>query len=284
MIGDMLNSTPWLPTDPMILQGIIAQLHKQLDEQMAARQHERAHHVATLEQQRQRIDQLLEYIELLRRKRFGPSADRVPDAQLKLFDEAELEALIGELEAQLPAAAPPPPPKDTIPDPTLPPKRQPVRRPLPAHLPRVERILDLSADEQAALGADWTFIGYDTSEQLAVIFAHLPTAKTPAAIAALLPHNLKLDDLKREGSILYCPDVYVVRKTPAHSARLLHRRRPAPATAPRSAADRSPVPPCRISGLVEPGAIFAGATGAAKDLIRRTLTLQGWTMDDQTAR
>ena len=169
MIGDMLNSTPLPPTDPMILQGIIAQLHKQLDEQMAARQHERAHHVATLEQQRQRIDQLLEYIELLRRKRFGPSADRVPDAQLKLFDEAELEALIGELEAQLPAAAPPPPPKDTIPDPTLPPKRQPVRRPLPAHLPRVERILDLSADEKAALGADWTFIGYDTSEQLAVI-------------------------------------------------------------------------------------------------------------------
>ncbi len=169
MIGDMLNSTPLPPTDPMILQGIIAQLHKQLDEQMAAMQHERAHHVATLEQQRQRIDQLLEYIELLRRKRFGPSADRVPDAQLKLFDEAELEALIGELEAQLPAAAPPPPPKDTIPDPTLPPKRQPVRRPLPAHLPRVERILDLSADEKAALGADWTFIGYDTSEQLAVI-------------------------------------------------------------------------------------------------------------------
>ena len=34
------------------------------------------------------------------------------------------------------------------------------------------------------------------------LFEHLPTAKTPEAIAALLPHNLKLDDLKREGSIL----------------------------------------------------------------------------------
>jgi transposase len=167
MIGAMLNSAPLTPSDPMILQGIIAQLHTQLDEHVAAMQRERAHHAATLEQQRQRIDQLLEYIELLRRKRFGPSTDRVPDAQLKLFDEAELEALIGELEAQLPAAAPPPP--DPTPDPTPPPKRPPVRRPLPEHLPRVERILDLSADEKAALGADWTFIGYDTSEQLAII-------------------------------------------------------------------------------------------------------------------
>ena len=167
MIGVMLNSVPLPPSDPMILQGIIAQLHTQLDEHLAAMQRERAHHATILEQQRQRIDQLLEYIELLRRKRFGPSADRVPDAQLKLFDEAELEALIGELEAQLPPAAPPP--QDTTPDPTRPPKRQPVRRPLPEHLPRVERILDLSADEKTALGTDWTFIGYDTSEQLAVI-------------------------------------------------------------------------------------------------------------------
>ncbi|MEN9544370.1 MAG: hypothetical protein RLZZ598_1203, partial [Pseudomonadota bacterium] len=167
MIGAMLNSIPLPPTDPTILHGIIAQLREQLDEHVAAMQRERAHHAATLEQQRQRIDQLLEYIELLRRKRFGPRADRVPDAQLKLFDEAELEALIGELEAQLPAAAAAP--KDTTPDPTTAPKRQPVRRPLPAQLPRVERILDLSADEKATLGADWTFIGYDTSEQLAVI-------------------------------------------------------------------------------------------------------------------
>jgi transposase len=34
------------------------------------------------------------------------------------------------------------------------------------------------------------------------LFEHLPTAKTAEAIAALLPHNLKLDDLKRDGAIL----------------------------------------------------------------------------------
>ena len=61
-----------------------------------------------LQRHEQRIEQLLETIELLRRKRFGASADRVPDEQLKLFDEAELEALIAELEAerrQVPARA-----------------------------------------------------------------------------------------------------------------------------------------------------------------------------------
>ena len=44
------------------------------------------------------IQQLLDYITLLKRKRFGPSADRISPDQLKLFDEAELEALIAELE------------------------------------------------------------------------------------------------------------------------------------------------------------------------------------------
>ncbi|WP_420825870.1 transposase domain-containing protein [Thiocystis violacea] len=34
------------------------------------------------------------------------------------------------------------------------------------------------------------------------LFEHLPAAKTPEAIAALLPHNLKMDDIKPVGSIL----------------------------------------------------------------------------------
>ena len=116
----------------------------------------------------QHIEQLLEYIELLRRKRFGASTDKLPDNQLNLFDESELEALIGELEAQVPdedGEAP----SDTAEKPTNKPKQKPVRCPLPAHLTRVERIIDLSDDEKAALGDAWTFIGYDTSEQLAVI-------------------------------------------------------------------------------------------------------------------
>ncbi len=33
------------------------------------------------------------------------------------------------------------------------------------------------------------------------LFEHLPGAKSPEAFAALLPHNLKMDDLKQKGAI-----------------------------------------------------------------------------------
>jgi transposase len=152
-----------LPDDPAILQGIIGQLNTQL----AQSERERAEQAALLERHNQRIDQLLEYIELLRRKRFGPSADRIPESQLRLFDESELEALIGELEAELPGDTQTQPAGTPHSAPS--PKRKPVRRPLPSHLPRVERVLDLPEAEKAALGEDWVFIGYDSTEQLAVI-------------------------------------------------------------------------------------------------------------------
>jgi transposase len=152
----MLDSAQPLPTDPVELLRIIAQLHVQLAES----ERERA-------AQTTRIEQLLETIELLRRKRFGPSADRIPESQLALFDEAELEALIGELEAQLPT--PNETPASTTATNGEAPKRKPVRRPLPPHLPRVERIIDLPAAVKAAMGEDWICIGYDSAEQLAVI-------------------------------------------------------------------------------------------------------------------
>ncbi len=151
----MLDSVCPLPEDPAELQRIILQLNEKLVES----ERERA-------AQTTRIEQLLEAIELLRRKRFGASADRIPENQLPLFDEAELEALIGELEAALPTPSEPPAPK---PAETDTPKRKPIRRPLPAHLPRVERVIDLPAAVKAAMGGDWTFIGYDSAEQLAVI-------------------------------------------------------------------------------------------------------------------
>ena len=166
-----MQSTPQpLPEDPVILHGIISQLSDQLAEserERCAQASALEQQTSTLEQHVQRIDQLLEYIELLRRKRFGPSTDRIPASQLGLFDETELEALIGELEAELPADTPKE--SDTDTGEPKPPKRRPVRRPLPSHLPRVARIIDLSDEEKLTLGEDWTFIGYDTSEQLAVI-------------------------------------------------------------------------------------------------------------------
>ena len=45
----------------------------------------------TIAEKEQRIEQLLDYILLLRKRRFGASADRVNKDQITLFDEAELE-------------------------------------------------------------------------------------------------------------------------------------------------------------------------------------------------
>jgi len=126
----------------------------------------------TLQEKDRRIEQLLDYILLLRKRRFGASADRPNWDQLSLFDEAELERLLAELE-------PTPAPEaaassgqdnakaaDAAPDEA---SKKPVRRPLPAELPRIEKVLDLPEAEKQALGDAWKFIGYDCSEQLAVI-------------------------------------------------------------------------------------------------------------------
>jgi transposase len=156
----MQSAASELPEDPDVLRGEIIELQDRLAE--SERRHEE--HAQALKEQEQHIQQLLDYITLLKRKRFGPGADRIPAEQLKLFDEAELEALIGELEEE----APPTPPPAQRPAPEKP-KARPVRKPLPEHLPRVERVIDLPASEKQTMGADWTFIGYDESEQLAVI-------------------------------------------------------------------------------------------------------------------
>ncbi len=153
----MQSAAAKLPEDPVVLRGEIIELQDRLAE--SERQH-----AQSLKEQEQHIQQLLDYITLLKRKRFGPGTDRIPAEQLKLFDEAELEALIGALEEELEQPAAP-----EAKQPAEKPKDKPVRRPLPEHLPRVERIIDLPAAEKQAMGADWTFIGYDESEQLAVI-------------------------------------------------------------------------------------------------------------------
>ena len=87
----------------------------------------------------QRIEQLLDYIVLLRKRQFGASADRPNKDQFNLFDEAELEQLLADLDI--------PDPKDseaTAKEKTEKQRKKPLRRPLPAHFDRVEKIIDLS--------------------------------------------------------------------------------------------------------------------------------------------
>jgi transposase len=112
----------------------------------------------------QRIEQLLDYVLLLRKRQFGASADRPNKDQFNLFDEAELEQLLAELDIPEPVE-----PQQTPPAKSNAERNQPIRRPLPAHFERIEKIIDLSHEEKAAMGDEWVLIGYDTSEQLAII-------------------------------------------------------------------------------------------------------------------
>ncbi|WP_156824324.1 IS66 family transposase [Thioalkalivibrio sp. ALE20] len=169
----MAEAASKLPDDPAELQAIIRRM---TTEQTAREQHFEAEQTAreqrfeaelqarneAIEQRDRKIEQLLERLELLRHQRFGPKADRIAKEQLALFDEAELNVLLEELDAQIDEAKTPRSPRTE-------PQQTPKRRPLPAHLPRVERILDLSAEEQAAIAETHVHIGLDESEQLGVL-------------------------------------------------------------------------------------------------------------------
>ena len=82
-----------------------------------------------LAEKTQRIEQLLDYILLLRKRQFGASADRPSRNQLHLFDEAELEQLLADLGLpdSIEAEKVPREKGDSE-------RKPPVRRPLPANL------------------------------------------------------------------------------------------------------------------------------------------------------
>jgi len=153
-ISRMHSSVVSLPDDPIQLQAEVVQLRDAVKEKEQA-----------LTEKTQRIEQLLDYILLLRKRQFGASADRTNKAQISLFDEAELEQLLAELDLPSDRDVDKPGPQKKAKDE----KKKPVRRPLPTALDRIEKIIDLSEEEKAAMGDDWIFIGYGTSEQLAVI-------------------------------------------------------------------------------------------------------------------
>jgi transposase len=155
-----------LPADSVQLRNRIAELQAQVAQQEETERDLRAQLQArdeALAKRDRKIELLLERLELLRHQRFGPKADRISRDQLALFDEAELNVLIEELDAQIAEAKAPPRSERTEP------KQTPKRKPLPAHLPRVERILDLPEEEQAAIAATHVHIGFDESEQLGVL-------------------------------------------------------------------------------------------------------------------
>ena len=205
------NTPEILATQVLQLQALVAGYEQDLAEKSQQLQARIAEHRRTLQAREQRIEQLLDYIQLLRQKRFGASSDRVSKDQISLFDEAELEVFIAELEAQVPEEKAPA--REAGEKPGT--KKKPVRRPLPAHLKRVEKIIDLSEEEKAAMGDNWVFIGYEDSEQLATISRQYYVVKTRRAKYA--PVNDEVAGVERGLKLAPRPQT-IIPKSLGHSS------------------------------------------------------------------
>jgi len=114
------------------------------------------------EKLKQQIHVLLEALRLEKHRLYGKSSEKSPD-QAELFDEAD--SLVDELDIindeQAPVAL-------------VSKSQRPVRKPLPAELPRVRRVIELSEEErQCACGCTLIEIGEDISEQVDIIPARV---------------------------------------------------------------------------------------------------------------
>jgi transposase len=128
--------------------------------------------------------QLREQINLLLANRFGPASEKVSEAQLGLFNEAEVEAQV-----------------EPVPEPITVPaheRKRGKRKPLPAHLERVEIIHDVPEDQKVCPhhGVALEHFGEDTSEQFEVI---------PATLRVLEHKRLKYRCPCCEGHLVRAP-------------------------------------------------------------------------------
>lgn len=111
-------------------------------------------------QQSQYIDTLAEMLRIYRYRQFGNKSEKISAEQLGIFDEADLPKNIDAI-----AAA-----DEAIHIAAHDRKKSPGRKPLPEHLPREQRIYDLSEDEKVcACGHEMKHIKDEKSEQLEII-------------------------------------------------------------------------------------------------------------------
>jgi transposase len=104
-------------------------------------------------------------LRLLRINKYGPASERLSDAQLELL-EAEPGVSVAEVAAESqrePLVAPRPAKPSARPP-------HPGRQPLPAYLPRIERVIACTPEQCVCgqCGRPTTLIGYEQSEQLEV--------------------------------------------------------------------------------------------------------------------
>lgn len=135
-------------------------------------------HVAQLEHKQLLLDEsnehiawLEEILALLKSKRYRHSSEKLDALQGQLFDESEMDVSIAEIKAKLQQEREERQAKHTAEKQARAanraPEDRPRRQPLPDHLRRVNIDVDVSAEDKHAMGDDWEFIGWESSEQLA---------------------------------------------------------------------------------------------------------------------
>jgi transposase len=153
----MVSAAKQLPDDPSELKFLL------LNER-SARLKERSASVQREDELKQQIHSLLEALRLEKHRLYGASSEKSPD-QSELFDEADFYVDEADVAEEQAADVPATPSK---------PKPQPTRKPLPAELPRVRHVIELSDEErQCPCGCTLVEIGEDISEQVDIIPARV---------------------------------------------------------------------------------------------------------------
>ena len=146
--------------------------------------------LAIIAQQSQYIDTLTEMLRIHRQRQFGNKSEKISPEQLGIFNEAELPKniqSIADADEEIHIAA------HTR-------NKKPGRKPLPTHLPREQRIYDLSDDEKiCSCGSALTHIKDEKCEQLEII---------PAKVFII-------EHLRKKYACKSCEETIVTAKMPA---------------------------------------------------------------------
>ena len=112
------------------------------------------------------IDSLHESLRLKRYRKYAASSEKVPGQQ-ELFDEAD------QLEPKIEV------PEVTHTTGTSSQKKKKTRKPLPAELPRVKKVIEFASSErQCSCGCELVEIGESVSEQLDIVPATVQVIQT----------------------------------------------------------------------------------------------------------
>ncbi|QYE33770.1 IS66 family transposase [Polymorphobacter sp. PAMC 29334] len=186
-----------LPDDPKVLRAMIVAAHAETARLMAKVEHATAE-VARISAEAEQnavvqaeadaeIARLNSIIAAFMRHRFGPRSEKLDDDQLELVLE-DLGIALAKVEAKL----------DTISSPNARAEKQRCtnRGQLPAHLERVEQLIDVDSKQCACCGGDLHAIGEDVAERLDVV---------PAAFRVLVTRRPRYACRACDGQVVQAP-------------------------------------------------------------------------------